>query len=97
MRAPWIGLALREIFRSKVHIHYYTRDGRSLAEQVGDHIYIDLNNRVSPAKLFLHEMLHYITPMERESEKFIRFAEREIWNSLSSKEKLALYRKLFGI
>lgn len=97
MRAPWIGLALREILRAKVHIHFRMRDGFSLGEQVADDIYIDLQNRVPPAKTFLHEMLHCIdlTPSKLESEALIKFAEREIWNSLSATEKLALYRKLF--
>ena len=96
MRAPWIGLALKEIARAKIHVHFRMRDGFALAEQVADHIHIDLNNHVPPAKLFLHEMIHYIMPLEKESEALVRFAEREIWSSLHPSEKLALYRKLFG-
>lgn len=56
-------------------------------------ISIDLKTRMYPAKTFIHEVLHYRYPTL--SEKQVIKAENSIWKSLTYRDILKIYRKMF--
>jgi len=57
-------------------------------------ITIDLNSRVPPGKIALHELLHYNYPTM--GEKKVLMYEGIIWRKMNQRQKFELYRWLFS-
>lgn len=60
----------------------------------GNHIYIDLMHDEQPAKIFLHELIHYIDPFL--SEKEVLRLERYYWSRMTQRDRFNLYKALFS-
>jgi hypothetical protein len=59
-----------------------------------DRIYVALRpRRLSPAQVYLHELIHQYLPDY--SEQQVLYAERYLWKRLTNQERYLLYRKLF--
>lgn len=62
--------------------------------EINGHIWIALRaRRISPAQIYLHELIHAYRPNWSETQ--VLAMERYIWKRLSNRELYDLYRKLF--
>lgn len=60
---------------------------------VDDTIFIDLERNISPARIFTHELLHFIYP--KKSEREIYILEALVWKRMGQKDRYRLYQTLF--
>lgn len=60
----------------------------------GGRIYINIHaRRISPAQIYLHELIHALKP--NWSEKRVLATERYLWRKLTPRQRHRLYAKLF--
>ena len=65
----------------------------ALGKTEGWCIKLNLKCHTPPAKIFLHECVHYLNPEMSEAD--VVKLESKLWKKLTHKEALKLYKKLF--
>lgn len=86
-----------KLFRARVVFKRLPKDalGQSYIDEKVDIIELDLakHDRTNIARTYVHEQLHLAHPEWSET-KVLR-EERRIWKAMSTKQKLAVYRRIF--
>lgn len=82
----------RKILRADVRVRFTRLHYLYIGEQEGKVLSIDLKCTIHPARVFLHECLHYFYGGMSESN--VLMLERVVWKELGRKEKLGLYKKM---
>ena len=84
---------IRDILKAKLNSIDFGYMKDAIGMTLGWDIKLDLKCRVPPAKIFIHECVHYLNPEmpEKEVEKL----ESKLWKKLTHKEALKIYRKIF--
>ena len=85
-----VGLRTKVVFR---YIDTVTL-GQTEPEYDGKTISIDLGKNANVGRTYIHECLHYLFPELSETE--VWKLEREVWNSLTPKQKFFVYKRVFN-
>jgi len=85
-----VNLRTKIVFR---HIDFFTL-GQTEPQYDGKTISIDLSKNANVGRTYVHECLHYIFPEFSETE--VLRTEREVWKSLTPKQKFFIYKRVFN-
>jgi hypothetical protein len=84
---------IKDILKSKGYTLSFGFMSDAMGATLGWDIKIDLKSDWPPARIFVHEMVHYLNP--EMSEKEVKSYSNKLWKKLTHKESLKIYRKLF--